>query len=205
VFECCRLQIYRWWRLSRADAGRGGPIQGFRRPFNAKESSITGGIVEIGARWETKNKFLPVLAAGAKPELLKGLLNVFQAVDCENYNDFKTVMREAATALGKTFSVTEPFDRAFGQLQKESSSSAKVYSPRLQIQRALWGHGAETFDVTEQMKKFIRNDMLVVQASRDSFGEPCFGKPKRLSITYLYDGDSREIHISEHDWLALPE
>src|SRR5439155_4669047 len=53
-----------------------------------------GGLFEIGARWETKNKFLPGLAAGAKPELLKGWLNVFQAVDCENYNDFKTVMRE---------------------------------------------------------------------------------------------------------------
>jgi TIR domain-containing protein len=98
-------------------------------------------LFEIGARWGTKNKFLPLLAGGAKADLLKGLLRVFQAVECENYDDLKNVVAEAASTLGKTFQATPVFNGAFGQLQKASAARAQVYEPRLQIGEAIWGQG----------------------------------------------------------------
>ncbi len=145
-----------------------------------------------------------LLAGGANADLLKGLLRVFQAIECENYDDLKDVVTEAAIALGKTFEVTPAFNGAFGQLQKASAGRAQVYDPRLQIEKAVWGQGTESFDVTEQLRSAIRSNMLVVQASVTNFRDPCHGSPKRLSVKYIYDGEPRRADIAEHDWLALP-
>jgi hypothetical protein len=148
---------------------------------------------------------LPLLAAGATPSLLRGLLRALQGVELENRDDLQTVMGQIAEALGTRFTPTSAFYGTFGALQTESRRRANAYSPRLQIKHAMWGAGPRQQEVTELVRGNVQKDKLVLQASVHTFADPAPGEGKRLKVTYMCDGEEKEASVLEHDWLVLPE
>ncbi len=170
-------------------------------PASLRSSEV---LFEIGARWGTHKTPLPLLAAGATPVMLSGLLKALQGVDIEKYDDLKTVMSQIAKELKKTFSATSAFNGAFGVLRTESKRRSNAYFPRLQVRGATWGSGTTQAYVTAQVKENVHNNKLVMQASMVSLGDPIFGKPKRLIINYSYDGEEKDVTVPEHDWVTLP-
>ena len=106
--------------------------------------------------------------------------------------------------------VTEaPFERP-----KEPSKPSKLVI--LSADYCAWNGAGENFDVTEFMRKIITGNSLVHgPIENDSFTvdgknyvprDPLFGKPKRLQVTYSYDGEKeRTVRRTEHGRLTLPE
>lgn len=171
-------------------------------PGSLRSSEV---LFEIGARWGADRLMLPLLAAGATPSLLRGLLRALQGVELENRDDLQTVMGQIAGALGKEFSPTSTFYGTFGALQTESRRRASAYSPRLQIKEAMWGAGARQQEVTELVRGCVQKDKLVLLASVSTLADPALGEGKRLKVTYVCDGEEREASVLEHDWIVLPE
>jgi len=171
-------------------------------PASLRSSEV---LFEIGARWGADKLLLPLLASGATPALLSGLLRVLQGVELENYEDLKTVMNQIAEVLCKKFSATSTFNGAFGVLRAESERRASVYSPRLQIREARWGARSRQRDVTELVRANLQKDKLVIQASVRTFDDPAPMEGKKLKVKYVCDGEEKEASVTEHDWLVLPE
>jgi hypothetical protein len=81
---------------------------------------------------------------------------------------------------------------------------------------AAWSGGGQHYDVTKFVRSTIRGDSLVFSPIENhSFvvdGEnlvphdPLVGKPKRLEVTYSYNGEqSKTVRRTEHGRLTLPE
>jgi len=186
----------------RAEVDRSRVFIALLTPASLPSSEV---LFEIGARWGAERLLLPLLAAGATPTLLSGLLKALQGIDLENYDDLKTVMLQIAEALGKSFSATSAFNGTFGVLQTESKRRATLYFPRLQIKQAMWGAGSGQRDVTEHVRRNVQKDTLVIQASVQNFEDPAPMEGKRLTVKYVCHGEEKEASIIEHDWLVLPE
>jgi hypothetical protein len=161
-------------------------------------------LFEIGARWQTGKTLIPLIAAGAEAKGFQGPLRVLQAMNCENYEDLKSAFTDTATALDRQFSATAKFNGSFSNLQKQSVDRAKAYLPRLQIVSAIWSSRSQSQDVTGQLRERIRDDVLMLEATTQNLGDPEFGKPKRLKVQYLYDGEPKLADIAEHDVLTVP-
>jgi hypothetical protein len=79
---------------------------------------------------------------------------------------------------------------------------------------AINGKG-KTYNVTEFMQHIIAGDSLVLDIENHNFviGEknfvpqdPCFGEPKRLQVTYSYDGEPETtVERPEHSRIVLPQ
>jgi hypothetical protein len=81
---------------------------------------------------------------------------------------------------------------------------------------AAWSGQGKSYDVTKYLRSIITGDSLVLdRIENHSFAvegknlvpeDPLFGKPKKLEVTYSYDGESpKTIRRTEGDRLTLPE
>jgi hypothetical protein len=96
--------------------------------------------------------------------------------------------------------------------EPQPESKLKIHS----ADYATWKGTGEKFDVTEFMRRIICGNSLVHgPIENDSFTidgknyvprDPLFGLPKRLQVTYSYDGEKeRTVKRTEHGRLTLPE
>jgi Protein of unknown function (DUF3011)/DnaJ-like protein C11, C-terminal len=75
----------------------------------------------------------------------------------------------------------------------------------LRINRATYGSGNRTFDVTSRLNSQIQNDQLNLQISNDSMGgDPAPGQTKTLAVQYALNGRTRSAVVNEGDTLRLP-
>ncbi len=75
----------------------------------------------------------------------------------------------------------------------------------LRINRATYGAGNRTFDVTSRLNSQIQNDQLNLQVNNDSMGgDPAPGQDKTLTVQYALNGRTSQAVINEGDTLRLP-
>ena len=75
----------------------------------------------------------------------------------------------------------------------------------LQINRATYGAGYRTLDVTSRLNSQIQNDQLSLQVSNDTMGgDPAPNQPKTLTVQYAVNGRTSQVVINEGDTLRLP-
>jgi len=75
----------------------------------------------------------------------------------------------------------------------------------LQINRATYGSGYRTSDVTSRLNSQIQNDQLYLQVNSDSMGgDPAPGQAKTLTVQYALNGRPSQVVVNEGDTLRLP-
>jgi vacuolar-type H+-ATPase subunit E/Vma4 len=74
----------------------------------------------------------------------------------------------------------------------------------LHIDRATYGSGFRSFDVTTRLNSQIRNEQLNLRVDNDTMGgDPALNQSKSLRVDYTLDGRTSQIVISEGDMLRL--
>ncbi len=56
-------------------------------------------LFELGARWGARRQIMPLLAAGAKPNLLRGPLKNISALDCKHWRQIQQLINDISDAL----------------------------------------------------------------------------------------------------------
>jgi hypothetical protein len=75
----------------------------------------------------------------------------------------------------------------------------------LQINRATYGSGYRTSDVTSRLNSQIHNDQIYLQVNSNSMGgDPAPGQAKTLTVQYALNGRSNQVVLNEGDTLRLP-
>jgi hypothetical protein len=75
----------------------------------------------------------------------------------------------------------------------------------LQINRATYGAGYRTTDVTSRLNSQIQNGQLYLQVNSNSMGgDPAPGQTKTLTVQYAINGQSSQVAVREGDTLRLP-
>ena len=75
----------------------------------------------------------------------------------------------------------------------------------LQINRAIYGNGYRTSDVTSRLNSQIQNDQLNLRVNSNSMGsDPAPGQTKTLTVQYAINGRTSQIVVNDGDTLRLP-
>ena len=75
----------------------------------------------------------------------------------------------------------------------------------LHINRATYGSGYRTSDVTSRLNSQIQNDQLNLQVNNDSMGgDPAPGQTKTLTVQYALNGRTNSALVNEGETLRLP-
>src|SRR5438552_21420 len=75
----------------------------------------------------------------------------------------------------------------------------------LQINRAIYGSGYRTSDVTSRLNSQIQNDQLYLQVNSNSMGgDPAPAQTKTLTVQYALNGRSSQVVVNDGDTLRLP-
>jgi hypothetical protein len=76
---------------------------------------------------------------------------------------------------------------------------------RLQINRAQYGSGNRTMDVTGRLMAQVQNNQVSLRVGNDSMGgDPAEGRHKALTVWYTYNGRQQQVTVNEGDYLNLP-
>jgi hypothetical protein len=80
-----------------------------------------------------------------------------------------------------------------------------AYQSSLQINRAIYGSGNRTSDVTARLNSQIQGDQLNLQVNNASMGgDPAPGQDKTLTVQYALNGQTSQVVVNEGDTLRLP-
>lgn len=75
----------------------------------------------------------------------------------------------------------------------------------LRIDRAVYGNGNRSVDVTEQVRAQMRDGHLNFPVQNDVLGgDPAHNRPKTLTVWYTLDGRPAQITVNESEFLRLP-
>jgi len=75
----------------------------------------------------------------------------------------------------------------------------------LQINRAIYGSGYRTTDVTSRLNSQIQGGQLNLQVTNESMGgDPAPNQAKTLTVQYAVNGQSNRVVVNEGDMLRLP-
>jgi hypothetical protein len=76
---------------------------------------------------------------------------------------------------------------------------------RLVIVKAVYGDlpKGKASDFTSDVAEMVENDALEVTANNGTFGDPAFGKVKKLRVDYTFDGWKKSITIGENESLKI--
>ncbi len=76
----------------------------------------------------------------------------------------------------------------------------------LTVTKAVYGNLPDkNIDVTEKLAAAIKANALSIEVSNDTFeGDPCYGSPKELRVSYTVGGKPHKTTVSEPDKLVLP-
>jgi len=74
----------------------------------------------------------------------------------------------------------------------------------LQINRAIYGSGSRTYDVTSRLNSQMRNDQLNVQVNSNTMGgDPAPNQAKVLTVQYAVNGQTNQVIVNDGDMLRL--
>jgi hypothetical protein len=77
---------------------------------------------------------------------------------------------------------------------------------QLQITRAVYGAGNQMVDVTGQLNSRIINNRLDYEVTNvNAGGDPAYGMPKTIQVSYNWQGRPYNIQLPEGQWLRLPD
>src|SRR5882724_9097120 len=75
----------------------------------------------------------------------------------------------------------------------------------LHINRATYGSGYRTLDVTSRLNSQIQNDQLNLQVNTTTMGgDPAPGQAKTLTVEYALNGRTSQVMVNDFDTLRLP-
>ncbi|MBC7328220.1 hypothetical protein H5T87_08945 [bacterium] len=80
-------------------------------------------------------------------------------------------------------------------------------SGKLEITRAIYGileDPTKQVDVTEQLRKMVKNNMLYVIASNSIAGDPAPFVVKKMRVDYTWNGEPRTIIVNENELVEIP-
>src|SRR5882724_3741937 len=85
----------------------------------------------------------------------------------------------------------------------------QVYNPYqsggLHINRAVYGSGSRSLDVTSRLNSQIQGGQLNLEVNNQTMGrDPAPSQPKILTVQYTLNGRSNQVVINEGDTLRLP-
>ena len=76
---------------------------------------------------------------------------------------------------------------------------------KLDIQHAEYGAGDKWADVTAKVASAVVSNQVTLQVNyRELSADPAPGKAKRIKVTYLLDGQTRQTEVADNQTLSLP-
>jgi len=92
-----------------------------------------------------------------------------------------------------------------GDTLRLNRSTGNSNTGALQINRATYGSGYRSSDVTARLASQIQNDQLNLRVNNDTMGgDPAPNQPKALTVQYALNGRTNQVVINEGDLLRLP-
>lgn len=94
---------------------------------------------------------------------------------------------------------------AFENGRFKLSANKPAKNPRLVIVKAVYGvlPNGKTTDVTADLADMVENDGLELTVGNNTFGDPAFGKVKKLRVDYKFDGWKKSITLQEGNTLRI--
>jgi hypothetical protein len=84
-------------------------------------------LFELGARWLTNRCLLPLLAAGATTDLMKGPLGLLQAANCADTTQITDLAKRVAEGMNRSFTPSPQFYGCLAPLTAANSELARSY------------------------------------------------------------------------------
>jgi len=163
-------------------------------------------------RWEAIEGIFRV--KGKVPELWHPDTGEIEPAPAFWEHDRRTVVPLRLAPYGSLFVVFRPQPKRVDPIVAftcDGQSAWQEVRPRartLEIRRAIYGvlnDPSKCVDVTEHLRKMVRNVTLIVEASNRIAGDPAFGIVKQLRVDYAVDGEERTVIVQEGTILQLPE
>jgi hypothetical protein len=82
-------------------------------------------LFELGARWGTGKRMIPLLVHGSDSQLLKGPLAVLNALSCDNRSQLHQFVEDLAAVLGKKPDRPSAYEKCVNELLEEISRLAE--------------------------------------------------------------------------------
>ncbi|MFA4028447.1 MAG: hypothetical protein GDYSWBUE_000327 [Candidatus Fervidibacterota bacterium] len=82
-----------------------------------------------------------------------------------------------------------------------------IAAGKLEIVKAIYGvleDPKRCVDVTEHLRKMVKNDTLFVVASNEIAGDPAYGIVKKMRVDYTIDGKPYTVIVNENEIVELP-
>jgi len=76
-------------------------------------------------------------------------------------------------------------------------------APPLTILQAAYGGGDQWLDVTKNLNDAVQNGRLSMLVGNAIAGDPRLGKPKSIRVTYLEDGQPKQVEVPENGRLEI--
>lgn len=93
---------------------------------------------------------------------------------------------------------------SFNPAQANAQQYGGAYNT-LRIDRATYGRSGQGYDVTRQLRHWIRNNTIDIKVSNDNLGgDPNKGADKVLRVQYTYQGQHLSKVANEGDRIKLP-
>ncbi len=91
-----------------------------------------------------------------------------------------------------------------GDMLRLNTGSYPSNQSALQINRATYGSGYQTADVTSRLNSQVRGNQLHLQVNSDTMGgDPAPGRAKNLTVQYALNGETNEVVVNDGDMLRL--
>lgn len=98
-----------------------------------------------------------------------------------------------------------PPDTPFDSVAWGGTGPARPNRNDLRIERATYGAGNSTVDVTNRLQAMVRGNTLQVRVTNDDLGgDPAPEHHKALFVSYFYQGQSGQTFVNEGDYLKIP-
>jgi len=124
---------------------------------------------------------------------------------------------DPASGVGKVLKVDYTIDGIAGtktgyengvlklSLKDKPDAAKKNGSSKLVIRKATYGDlpDGNSFDVTSEVAKLVKDDALTVTPNGDDFGDPSMGRPKQLRVDYSFNGKEKSKIIDEDKTLTI--
>lgn len=90
---------------------------------------------------------------------------------------------------------------------KDALMPKPAFFGKLEIVKAIYGvleDPKRCIDVTEHLRKMVKNNVLFVVASNQIAGDPAYGIVKKMRVDYTIDGKPYTITVNENEVVELP-
>ncbi len=129
-------------------------------------------------------------------------------------DDGRTVVPLHFDPAGSVFVVFRKPLKGERHLVSVKRNGEDIFAPRLkgsgklEIVKAVYGvlgDPKRCVDVTQHLRRMVKDNVLIVKASNEIAGDPAFGIVKQLKVVYTLNGKRHEKVVWENEFLTIPE